>query len=119
MSDRLSELTRELVAFRDAREWKQFHSLKNLCISLNIETAELMEIMQWKKDEECESLADSGHANERIASECADVLSYLLLIAHRCRIDLASAVRSKMALNEQRYPVAKSKGSARKYNDLD
>lgn len=118
MSDQLSELIAELLNFRDARDWEQFHTLKNLCVSLNVEVAELLEILQWKTDEECESLADSNPPHERLASECADILSYLLLIAHRCNIDLVGAVRSKIELNEQRYPVEKSKGSARKYDDL-
>jgi NTP pyrophosphatase (non-canonical NTP hydrolase) len=116
MSDQLQELTRLLLDFRDARDWKQFHGLKNLIISLQIEGAELLEMTQWKTDEQCESMASSS--KQKIAHELADIFSYLLLIGEHCKIDLAAALKEKVALNENRYPAQKSRGAAAKYDKL-
>ncbi len=113
------ELTRSLIAFRDARDWRQFHSLKNLILSASLEAAEIMELMQWKDDEAVEQAA-TGDAEfrARLAEECADVFLYLLLICERAGIDLTEAAVAKIELNERKYPVEKAKGNARKYTKL-
>ncbi len=114
----LEHLTERLLAFRDARDWKQFHSLKDLILSLNLEAAELLELTQWKGEAEFEALAKEDPTKTELAQECADVFLYLLLIAERSGIDLLSAASAKIDLNEQKYPVDKSRGNARKYTDL-
>ena len=115
----LEELTRRLVAFRDAREWKQFHTLKNLLISLTLEAAEALELAQWKTDEELEAaLKGDAKLRARLEEECADVLLYLLLIAEKAGFDLAQAAARKMELNARKYPVEKAKGRAEKYHEL-
>ena len=112
----LGELTRRLVAFRDARDWKQFHSLRNLLISLGIEAAEALELCQWRTDEEFEAAARPGGAlHDALRHECADVLLYLLLVAEAAGFDLAAAAAEKIAINERRYPAAKARGRADKY----
>jgi NTP pyrophosphatase (non-canonical NTP hydrolase) len=116
MSDQLKELTGLLLHFRDARDWKQFHSLKNLIVSLQIEAAELLELTQWKTDEQCESIMVAS--KQEIAHELADIFSYLLLISEHCQIDLALALKEKVELNEHRYPAQKSLGTASKYDKL-
>jgi NTP pyrophosphatase (non-canonical NTP hydrolase) len=116
MSDQLKELTRLLLDFRDARDWKQFHGLKNLIISLQIEAAELLELTQWKTDEQCESIVSAS--KQAIAYELADIFSYLLLISEHCQIDLADSLKEKVELNEHRYPARKSRGTASKYDEL-
>lgn len=114
----LADLTQRLLAFRDARDWRQFHSLKDLVVSLNLEAAELLELTQWTSEEEFEIRSEAGECRSRIAEECADVLIYLLLIGERTGIDLQRAVAAKIVANEARYPVEKSRGNARKYVDL-
>ena len=101
-------LTAAVLEFRDARDWRQFHSLRNLITSLNLEAAELLELTQWKSDAEVEALHD----------ECADILLYLLLIAETAGIDLAAVTRAKLAKNAEKYPVDKARGSRAKYTEL-
>ena len=115
----LEELTRRLVAFRDARDWKQFHTLKNLLLSLALEAAEALELAQWKTDEELDAaLGTDEKLRARLEEECADVLLYLLLIAEKAGFDLAEAAARKIELNARKYPVEKAKGRADKYNEL-
>jgi len=114
----LAELTNRLIAFRDARDWRQFHSLKNLILSVSLESAELLELTQWKDDETVDSAVADPVFRDRLAEECADVLLYLLLIAERAGFDLTAAAAAKIETNEVKYPVEKSRGNARKYTDL-
>ena len=106
----------KIRAFRDARDWMQFHNPKNLAISINLEAAELLEHFQWKSMEESEAHARA--AREESAEEMADVAIYLFELADNLGIDLLSSVDAKLAKNESKYPVAKAKGSAAKYNQL-
>ncbi|NNF79468.1 MAG: nucleotide pyrophosphohydrolase [Rhizobiales bacterium] len=114
----MEDLTGKLLAFRDARDWKQFHSLKNLILSLNLEASELLELTQWKTDEEVEHAIGSAEFSQKAGEECADILLYLLLIAERAGLDLIAAADAKIAKNAQKYPIEKSKGNARKYTEL-
>ena len=111
-------LTVALKAFRDERNWQQFHTLRNLITSLNLEAAELLELTQWKTDAEVEALPANPESAEALRDECADILLYLLLIADKARIDLAEAARNKLVKNAEKYPVAKFFGSRAKYTDL-
>lgn len=115
----LAELTERLIAFRDARDWRQFHSLKNLIVSLNLEAGELLELTQWQSDSDFEVAAGGNAVRDRLAEECADVLLYLLLIGERTGIDLQAAAAAKIAANEVKYPVAKSFGTSKKYSELE
>jgi NTP pyrophosphatase (non-canonical NTP hydrolase) len=108
----LAELSRLVTAFRDARDWAQFHSLRSLIVSLNLEAGELLELTQWKSDAEIEALPADLHGREALEDECADVLMYLLLIADRAGIDLEAATRAKLVKNEAKYPVERFRGSA-------
>lgn len=92
----LSTLTAAILEFRDQRNWAQFHSLRNLIVSLNLEASELLELTQWKSDAEMAAIADSASAQEALRDECADVLIYLLLIAENAGIDLEEAVSAKL-----------------------
>lgn len=114
----LDLLTEQLIAFRDARDWRQFHSLKNLIVSLNLEAGELLELTQWKSDDEIEAAIGSQELSQKAAEECADILLYLLLISERAGLDLIAAAKAKIAKNAEKYPVEKSKGNARKYTEL-
>ena len=114
----LDELTERLLAFRDARDWQRFHSLKNLMLSVNLEAAELLELAQWKDDAAIEAAVSEPEFQSRLAEECADVLLYLLLICERAGIDLGAAAADKIDRNAAKYPVEKSRGNATKYTKL-
>jgi NTP pyrophosphatase (non-canonical NTP hydrolase) len=118
MSKALADLTARLADFRDARDWRQFHTLKNLMVSLNLEAAELLELSQWKTDAELETALTDPKFRTRLSEECADILLYLLLIAEQAKIDLTAAATAKIATNEQKYPPDKARGNAKKYTEL-
>ncbi len=99
-----------LIKFRDERNWDQFHNPKDLAIALNIETSELLELFLWKKSEEANC--------EKVREELADVFAYALLIANKYNLDVEEIVLEKIQKNAVKYPVSKSKDSAKKYNEL-
>ena len=114
----LETIRQQLLAFRDERDWKQFHTLKNLIVSLNLESAELLELTQWKTDAQLDALKSDPSFREALRDECADVLLYLLLVADDAGIDLLDAAQTKIAKNAARYPVDQAFGSAKKYTEL-
>lgn len=114
----LQALTAALLQFRDERDWRQFHSLRNLIVSLNLEAGELLELTQWQSDAEIDALPADPGAAEALRDECADVLLYLLLISETAGIDLIAAAHAKLAKNALKYPVAKARGSRTKYTEL-
>jgi len=118
MSPSLQTLTDRLIAFRDERDWRQFHSLKNLMVALNLEAAELLDLAQWKDDADVEASLSDPAFRQRLGEECADVLLYLLMICERAGIDLLNAASAKIEVNAEKYPVEKARGNARKYTDL-
>lgn len=109
----LSELEQEIMTFRDQRNWKQFHTLKDLLIGLNIEVAELGELFLWKNEAEVAAVD-----NEAIADELADVFVFVSYLAAHFEIDLTQAVRQKLAKNQRKYPVDKSYNSNKKYTQI-
>lgn len=113
--DRLSTLSAALLAFREEREWKQFHNPKDQALSLVLEAAELMELTQWKNGDE---LVEHLKAKrEQLADELADVMGWCMLIAADQGIDLAAACRAKLAKNHAKYPADAVRGSAKKYTE--
>lgn len=113
MSDSLAEMTARLLAFRRERAWEQFHNPKDQALSLSLEAAELLELMQWRNGVELDAhLRDS---REALSDELADVLGWVLLIAADQKIDLSTAFKVKMLKNEAKYPADKARGSAEKY----
>ena len=117
MDDSLKRLTTLFLTFRDARDWKQFHNPKELAVSLVVESAELLELFQWKTGPELDRVLEEKR--EALSDELADVLHSLLLLASDLQIDLAAAAEQKIRKMEQKYPVDKAKGKPRKYDDLD
>lgn len=106
----LADLRRLIDDFVDRRDWHQFHSPKNLSMSLAIEAAELMEHFQWLTVEQSRAVAGQPEELARVAEELADVLCYALAMANELRLDLAAVVRDKMAKNERKYPAEKYRG---------
>ncbi len=113
----LAQLTQRLTAFRDQRDWEQFHTLKNLLVSLSVEAGELLELAQWKDDDDLGAALADADFRRRLSEEVADVFLYLLLICEAADIDLARAAADKMDVNEAKYPADKVRGSARKYTE--
>jgi NTP pyrophosphatase (non-canonical NTP hydrolase) len=112
------DLVAAVCRFRDARDWTQFHTPKNLAAAIAIEAAELQERFLWKTDAEVDrELADAAKL-AGVAEEIADVVMFAMLLADRLGIDLAEAISAKLAANEQKYPVQLARGNARKYTEL-
>ena len=113
----LAEVTDQIRAFRDERDWMQFHNPKNLAISISLEASELLEHFQWRSFEESE--AHARDAKDEIADEMADIAIYLAELADNLGIDLLEAMETKIAKNAAKYPVEKAHGSHAKYTELD
>jgi len=111
-----NETLDQLLAFRRERDWKKFHTPKNLSVALSIEVAELLELFQWTTDSELKELV----ARERTAieDEVADITILLSYLCHDLNIELDVAVQSKIKKNQQKYPANLSYGIAKKYNRL-
>ena len=114
----LSPLMNEILAFRDERDWAQFHKPKNLAAALAVEAAELQELMLWKGEEEVDHLVSSKNGHAKLSDEIADVLIYALLFCDAAGIDPDAAVRIKLRKNAEKYPVDLAKGSAKKYTEF-
>ncbi len=115
-TDSIRALTREVLRFRDDRDWKQFHNAKDMAISLSLEAAELLELVQWKNGAELD--AHLSERREALEHELSDVLYWLLLISHDFGIDLGEAFLSKMRHNETKYPVERARSRSDKYTEL-
>jgi dCTP diphosphatase len=116
MTDRISELTAEIRSFCDARDWGQFHSPKDMAIAIAAEAGELLQHFVWQTPEQSEARALARR--DEIAGELADIGILLFEMAGSLGINLADAMRDKLAVNALRYPVEKARGSNRKYNEL-
>ena len=105
-----AQLRQVVRQFVDARDWRQFHSPKNLSMSLAIEAAELMEHFQWLTTDASRTVGNDAEKERAIADEIADVLCYSLALANELGIDLSTALRNKMVKNEAKYPAAEFRG---------
>ena len=114
----MNELVEAVLAFRDERDWRQFHNPKDLAISISLEAAELLEHFQWKSPAEAAASLESEARRLEVAAEMADVLILLISMADAVGVDLVAAAKRKLAENARKYPVERAKGSARKYDDL-
>ncbi len=111
----LDDLTQRVRQFAAERDWDQFHTPKNLAMALVAEAGELAAEFQWLTA--AQSAAPDPEQLTRIRAESADVLIYLVRLAQVLDFDLLAAARAKLADNERRYPVAKARGSAKKYTE--
>jgi len=109
-STTIADLRQIVRQFVDERDWRQFHSPKNLSMSLAIEAAELMEHFQWIDAAESRRVGDDPAKRAEVCDEMADVLCYLLALANELEIDLSDAMRDKMIKNAAKYPVELSRG---------
>jgi NTP pyrophosphatase (non-canonical NTP hydrolase) len=111
-----AEVMAAVLDFRRKRNWDQFHLPKELAAAIAVEASELLEVFQWKTHEEVARLL-AGPSRERVTDEVADVVILLSYLCHDLGLDVNAAVRSKLDKNEAKYPVEKSYGNARKYDE--
>ena len=109
----MNESMQRINQFRDERNWRQFHNEKDLAISISLEANELLELFQWKTSEE------SKENPERLKEELADVLIYSYMMADNLGFDIDEIIAEKLIKNAKKYPVPKSFGQKKKYNELD
>jgi NTP pyrophosphatase (non-canonical NTP hydrolase) len=106
----IDEITTLLIRFRDERNWAQFHNSKDLALALSIEAAELNELFLWKDAREVDE--------EKLRDELADVFAFAFLLAHKHGLNVKKIVKDKVRKNAAKYPVRKSRNTAKKYNEL-
>ena len=116
MEDSIEKLTKAICAFRDARDWKKFHNPKEMAVAIAAEAGELLQHFVWQSATQSQDRVNDRQSD--IASEMADIAILLFEMASNCDIDLATAIRAKLARNDERYPVEKAKGSSKKDNGL-
>ena len=114
--DTLKRLTQHLATFAAERDWDQFHNPKNLAMAVAGEVGELVEHFQWLTFEQAANLPAA--TRDEVALEAADVLLFLLRLCDKLDIDLGAAAERKLEINARRYPVAKARGRATKYDKL-
>lgn len=108
--DSVIEIVKVLKAFRDERDWGQFHNSKDLAIAISIESNELLEQFLWKDPNDAKV--------ELVKDEIADILAYTFLLADKYDFNIKDIILEKVKKNALKYPVSKSKGNAKKYNEL-
>ena len=118
MKRKWQSLRDSILAFRDARDWKQFHTPKNLSVAVAVEAAELQELFLWQTDAEAETRLGDPKRRERVAEELADVVIFALLLADSLDLDVDRIVRKKLKQNARKYPVKKAKGNHSKYSEF-
>lgn len=116
MKPSLENIIERIKAFRDERDWMQFHNHKDMAVSIVVEAAELLEHFQWKTNDEAEIYV-SEH-KEQVAEEIADIAIYLVELADNLGINLVGSMHKKLDKNARKYPVEKAKGKHLKYNKL-
>ena len=114
-SQDIEVLKLRLREFAVARDWEQFHSVRNLILALVGEVGELAAEFQWISDDDIANALQDSSKRESVGSEIADVFIYLLRLSDITGIDLAEELKKKLAINEERYPADRAKGSAAKY----
>lgn len=112
------KLLSKVKEFRDERDWKQYHSARNLALSIVLESSELLEIFQWKTDRESDALVEDPETRIKLADELSDILLYTMLMSDSIGINLLKAAAEKIKKNAKKYPIEKSKGNSLKYTEL-
>lgn len=105
----MKEIIKKIKKFNKDREWDQFHSGSNIAKSIVIEAGELLEIFQWENE---------TNKRDELKDELADVLIYCIQLADKYELDIKEIINEKISKNEKKYPVSKSKGNSKKYNEF-
>jgi dCTP diphosphatase len=112
----MKNLVDMIIKFTDERDWKKFHSPKNLAISISLEASELLEIFQWMNQDDSYNL--SREELNKVKDEIGDIFIYMLNIANKLNLDIIQCAYDKIEKNREKYPTHLSKGSSKKYNEL-
>ncbi len=106
----MKKVIQELIKFRNERDWEQFHNPKDLAVAINVEAGELLELFLWKEAKDAKK--------EKVREELADVFAFALLLAEKYDFDVEEIILDKIKKNGIKYPIEKSKGTAKKYSEL-
>ncbi len=112
----LKEITKAAKNFLEERQWNEFRGPKDEAIDLVVEAAEVLEHFQWKTEEELKEYIARNKGE--IADELGDVLFGLALLADKLNIDLQEAFFEKLRKTAGKYPIEKSRGKRKKWNEL-
>ena len=112
----IEELKNEVKKFCEDRDWDQFHNPKELVIGISTEANELLELFRFKSEDDMKRIMNSDKKTA-VEEELADVLYFVLRFAQMNDIDLSQAIENKIEKNNKKYPIEKSKGSNKKYNE--
>lgn len=104
------EIIQALLKFRNDRDWEQFHNPKDLALAINIESSELLELFLWKSADDADK--------EKVKEELADIFSFAFLLSAKYGFDTKEIILNKIKANDTKYPIEKSKGNAKKYDEL-
>jgi NTP pyrophosphatase (non-canonical NTP hydrolase) len=106
----LADLKQLMARFVAERDWQQFHSPKNLSMSLACEAAELMEHFLWMDNDQSRRIIDDPAKFSEVVDEIADVALHILALGNSLGIDLSEAIRGKLVKAAQKYPADKYRG---------
>jgi NTP pyrophosphatase (non-canonical NTP hydrolase) len=117
-STTIDELKEKVKEFCEERDWDQYHNAKELAIGIITESGELLEHFRFKSDAEIDELFKEESKKQDISEEIADILFFLLRFAQKYHIDISDEFLKKMSKNLKHYPIEKSRGRNKKYNEL-
>ncbi len=114
----VNRLIKTVQKFCEERDWDQYHGPKDLAIGIVTEAAELLDHFRFKSEVEARKYLSIPKKRLEVEHEVADTLFMLLRFAQMYDVDLNKALKRKIAINHQKYPIHKSKGSNKKYTDI-
>lgn len=114
----IEELKQKVSDFCESRDWRQFHNAKDLAIDIINEASELLEHFRFQTVENVEKMFEDAAKKKKIAHEMADVLFGVFRLAELYDIDISEAFLDKLVHNNKKYPIEKSKGVNKKYDEL-
>ena len=117
-STNIAQLKEKIKKFCEKRDWDQYHNAKDLAIGIITESSELLEKFRFKSTNEVDLMLKDKENRQEISEEMADIFYFLLRLAQKYEIDLSNELSKKISKNEKKYPIEKSKGSNKKYNEL-
>lgn len=117
MNDSIEKTSTAIRQFSELRDWTQFHTPRNLALSLMAEVGELAELLQWKSENDVKDYVSSTEGQQRLSEEIADIAIYIIRLCQVTEIDFLDSIERKLEINEKKYPLEFSKGNARKYTE--
>jgi len=116
MTRGFDEIIKRVIQFRDERDWRQFHDPKNLAEAISVESGELLEKFLWIGSTESKQISDTKLRD--VEEELADIAIFMFYLCDALNIDLLESVERKIRMNEKKYPIAKARGTSKKYTEL-